>query len=125
MSGFDLIFLKIFQYFKAKKNKKTNAIAVAYIALLQISLLFLLGVFTAIFLKQMHVELMTPFKAWTLFVLCAIAIYFKNWIKYNGKKRKVLNAKALKHKTLGYSVWMLWLLPIACIALALVLLKGF
>ena len=65
----------------------------------------------------MHVDTMSAGKAWTLFVLVSIFIYFKNWMQYGGRKRKVLNAKIIKNKKLSYNIWFLWLLPIVILSL--------
>lgn len=124
MTTFDSLFFHFFQHYKAKKNKKANTIATFYVTLLQCSLLLLLGVFFAGFFRQMHVATMSAPKAWTLFVLVAVVTYFKNWMQYGGRKRKVLNAKILKKKKLTYSMGLLWLTPIAILALTLVLLQA-
>ncbi|SHI42203.1 hypothetical protein [Algibacter luteus] len=124
MSTFDALFFHFFQYYKSKKSKKTNSIATFYLTLLQSSLLLLLGVFFAGFFKQMHVQTMSSVKAWTLFGLVVIFLYFKNWIQYSGKKRKVLNAKVLKNRKLHYNIWLLWLLPVVILGLTYVLYQA-
>ena len=124
MSTFDALFFHFFQYYKSKKSKKANSIATFYLTLLQSSLLLLLGVFFAGFFKQMHVQTMTSVKAWTLFGLVVIFLYFKNWIQYSGKKRKVLNAKVLKNRKLHYNIWLLWLLPVVILGLTYVLYQA-
>ena len=124
MTTFDALFYHVFQHYKTKKNKKANSIAIIYITFLQCSLLLALGVFFAGFFRSMHVSTMSATKAWTLFVLVVIFIHFKNWMKYGGRKRKVLNAKMLKNKKLNYSIWLLWFLPIGILGLAFVLLQA-
>ncbi|WP_298556627.1 hypothetical protein [uncultured Algibacter sp.] len=124
MTTFDSIFFHFFQHYKTRKNKKANSIATFYITMLQCSLLLLLGVFFAGFFRQMHVTTMSASKAWTLFVLVTIFIYFKNWMQYGGRKRKVLNAKMLKKKKLSYNIWLLWLLPIVILGLTYVLYQA-
>jgi ABC-type dipeptide/oligopeptide/nickel transport system permease component len=124
MNTFDAFFFHFFQYYKFKKSKKANSIATFYLTLLQSSLILLLGVFFAGFFKQMHVQTMSSPKAWTLFVLVVIFLYFKNWIQYSGKKRKVLNAKVLKNKKLNYNIWLLWLLPVFILGLTYVLYQA-
>ena len=69
-------------------------------------------------------DTMSADKAWTLFVLVVIFIFFKNWMYYGGRKRKVLNAKRIKNKKLTYNIYMLWFLPIVILALTLVLLQA-
>lgn len=124
MTTFDALFFHFFQYYKTKKSKKANNIATFYVTLLQCSLLLLLGVFFAGFFRQMNVATMSPQKAWTLFVLLVIFIYFKNWMQYAGKKRNVLNAKMLKKKKLSYNIWMLWFFPFAILGLSCVLFQA-
>jgi hypothetical protein len=124
MTTFDIFFFSIFNHYKARFKKQANTIAVFYISTLQIALIFLLGCFFAVFLNQMHVNTMSSSKAWTLFIITSVIIYFKNWIKYSGRKRKVLNAKTNKNKSQMYSIWILWLLPIACIGLSMIILKA-
>lgn len=124
MTIFDSIFFHFFQHYKQKKSKKANSIATFYITVLQCSLLLLLGVFFAGFFRQMHVATMSADKAWTLFILVSIFLYFKNWMQYGGRKRKVLNAKILKKKKLSYNIWLLWLLPIVIFGLTYVLFQA-
>jgi hypothetical protein len=124
MTTFDILFFHFFQFYKTKKNKKANSIATFYITFLQSSLLLLLGVFFAKFFRQMHMDTMSSDKAWTLFVLIVIFIYFKNWMQYGGRRRKVLNAKMLKNKKITHNIWLLWLLPIAVLGLTFVLFQA-
>jgi len=85
----------------------------------------LLGAFFSAFLNQMKVNTMSSTKAWILFSIACVIIYFKNWVQFTGKKRSVLNAKMTKSKSHQYAIWILILLPIGCIALAILLLKSF
>ncbi|OBQ57194.1 hypothetical protein JJL45_01095 [Tamlana sp. s12] len=124
MTTFDKLFSHFFQYYKAEKSKKANEIATFYVSFLQCSLLLLLGVFFAGFFKQMNVQTMSSSKAWILFVLVVIFIYFKNWMQYGGRKRKIRNVKMLKNKKLDYNIWVLWFLPVVVLALAFVLSKA-
>jgi ABC-type nickel/cobalt efflux system permease component RcnA len=124
MNVFDNLFYHFFQHYKIKKNKKANSIATFYVTVLQCTLLLLLGVFFAGFFRQMHVATMSAGKAWTLFVLVSIFLYFKNWMHYGGRKRKVLNAKMLKNKKLSYNIWLLWFLPLVILGLTYVLSKA-
>ncbi|MDB2462951.1 hypothetical protein N9W61_02485 [Algibacter sp.] len=124
MTTFDALFFHFFQHYKTKKNKKANSIATLYVTVLQCSLLLLLGVFFAGFFRQMHVNTMSAPKAWTLFVLVSVFLYFKNWMQYGGRKRKVLNAKMLKKKKLSYNIWLLWVFPVAILGLTFVLFQA-
>lgn len=124
MSIFDTFFFNIFQYYKTKKSKKAIKIATFYVSFIQCSLLLLLGVFFAGFFRQMHVNTMSSSKAWTLFVLLSIIVFFKNWMQYSGKKRNLLNAKMLKKRKQTYNIWILWLLPIVVLGLSYILFQA-
>lgn len=124
MTTFDALFFRFFQHYKTKKSKKANNIATFYITALQCSLLLLLGVFFAGFFRQMNVNTMSAPKAWTLFALVIIFLYFKNWMQYGGRKRKVLNAKMLKKKKVSHNIWLLWLLPVAILGLTYILYQA-
>ena len=121
MSIFDSLFFNVFKYYKDAKSKKANQLATVYISILQCAILLLLGVFFAGFFNQMHMDTISQDKGWTLYILASIFLFFKNWIQYTGRKRSVLNAKMLKRKSRTYSIFMLWLLPVACIALAAII----
>jgi len=123
MSLFDQLFFNVFNHYKVKYKRHANNLAQLYISILQISLIFLLGVFFAAFFKQMNVETMSSSKAWVLFILTAFIIIFKNWIQFSGRKRSVMNAKLSKRKTMRHNIWLLWLLPICSIILSILLLN--
>ncbi|HLV69066.1 MAG TPA: hypothetical protein VKY34_00060 [Xanthomarina sp.] len=124
MTLFDSLFFNVFKHYKDAKSKKANQIATMYVSILQVAILLVLGVFFAGFFNQMNMDTMSQDKAWFLFVLVAVFIFFKNWIQYAGRKRKVLNANMLKKKSANYSIFLLWLLPFACIILAVVILQA-
>jgi len=124
MQTFDSFFFSVFQYYKPKFKQKANTIALFYISSLQCALLLLSGIVLAFFLKQMHTNTISSSKAWTLFFLVSIFIYFKNWIQYSGRKRKILNAKSNKSKHTLYNIWLLWLLLLGSISLSLILLRA-
>jgi len=124
MTTFDTLFFHFFQYYKIKSRKKANSIATFYVSFLQCSLLLLLGVFFAGFFRQMHVNTMSSSKAWVLFVIIAVVIFFKNWMQYSGRKRNVLNAKMLKRKKQTYNIWVLWLLPFFVLGLVFILFQA-
>lgn len=122
---FDQLFFTVNTYYKISYTKKALSIAVFYISLLQISLLFLLGCFFAGFFKQMHVDTLSADNAWILFIITSIAIYFKNWMSYTGRSLMILKAQMNKKKQSDYSIFLLWLLPAASTALAIILLSSF
>jgi hypothetical protein len=111
----------MFQYYKKKNGKKAIRFATLYVSILQCSFLLLLGVFFTGFFKQMHVDTMSASKAWTLFILISVALFFKNWMQYSGKKRNMLNAKRLQQKNQAYSIGLLFILPFIVLGLAYVL----
>ena len=125
MTLFDHFVFNIFQHYKSKYKQRSNTIAILYITFLQSSLVLLLGVFFSIFFNQMHVNTIPSTKAWMLFVIMIAVLYFKNWMFYSGKKRRVLNAKSTKKKAQNFSIRILWLLPFGCIALSILLLQKF
>ncbi len=120
----DTLFYNIFSHYKPKLKQKANNIAVVYITLLQVSLLLLLGVFFSGFFRQMNMVTMSSFEAWTLFMLAAIFIYFKNWMQYTGKRRMMINAKMNKKKSNTYNIYLLWLLPVAILGLTYVVFQA-
>ncbi|MGB6268917.1 MAG: hypothetical protein WBF67_07900 [Olleya sp.] len=124
MTTFDQFFFSIFTAFKARFKQKANTIALFYISALQIALLFLLGVFFATFLSKMNVSTISSDKSWNLFFISAFVIHLKNWLKYNGKTRMVLNAKYNRSKSKQHNIVLLASLPFICIAFALILLQS-
>ena len=125
MSVFDSLFFSVFRSSKTKFKKYSNTIGVIYISILQSSIILLLGAFFAAFFNQMKVNMMSATKAWILFGLTCLILYFKNWIQYTGKKRNILNAKRTRSKSQHYALWIVLLLPLGCILLSLLLLKSF
>ena len=124
MNFFNQLYLTVFNRFKGRYKQKGNTIALFYTSLLQISLLFLAGVFFIKFLEQMKVVVMSSSNTWILFVMTAVFIHFKNWVNYSGRKRRVLNAKLSNKKDLGYSPFILIALPIAIISLSVLFYKA-
>ena len=124
MTVFDTMVFSMFNHYKIRFKRKANTISIFYISILQMAILLFLGVFFSIFFNQMNVETMSPNKAWVLFVIASIIIYFKNWIQYSGKKRRVLNAKSTRSKTKRFNVYVLWVLPFGIVAVSILLLKA-
>jgi hypothetical protein len=124
MNTFDILFYNIFTYFKPKFKQKSNSIAIAYISVLQCSLLLLLGVFFARFFNQMNMSTMSAEKAWTLFVLASGFVFFKNWIQYTGKKRMMIHTRMNKRSNWKYNIWLLLLLPIIVLGLTFILFQA-
>ncbi|WP_452222746.1 hypothetical protein [Lacinutrix chionoecetis] len=124
MTIFDRFFYFIFTRFKAQFKQKANTIALVYISVLQIAILFLLGAFFAAFFSQLHVNSISSENAWVLFVIASIAIHLKNWISYNGKTRKVMNAKFNRKKAPKYNMLLLFSLPFICVLMGYIFLQA-
>ncbi len=123
MTVFDQFYFNVFNHYKARYKRRANTLAVFYISFLQLSIILVLGVFFAAFFNQMNVDTISSQKAWTLFIITSFIVYFKNWIQYSGRKRSVMNAKLNRNKSSQYNIWLLWLLPICCITLSIILLQ--
>jgi len=123
MTILDQLFFSVFNYYKKKKNKFANRIASWYITILEATLLLLLGIFFAEFFKNMRMDTMTKSGAWTLYGIAVVILYFKNWIKYSGRKRRVLNAKYSGSKSFNRNIISLWMFPTCAIILAIILLQ--
>ena len=124
MTTFDSFFFTVFQHYKGTYKKKANSIALFYISTLQCSLLLLSGILLSAFLNEMNSITISPSTAWTLFVILSVFLYFKNWIQYSGKKRKVLNAKRNNKKTpQQFNIWLLWFFLVGSIGLSIILLS--
>lgn len=124
MNLFDRLFFNAFNYYRIRKNRSANRIAIIYISLVHCTLLLFSGICIAMFLDAMNTNTMSSNKAWTLFIMASIILYFKNWIQYSGKKRKVLNAKVLGKQKFkpDYPIFLLWLLPTGTLAVSIILL---
>jgi len=142
-SFFDNYYISVFKHYKKSLGKRSlnialfyitflelsfilalaaffKAIALFYITFLELSFILALAAFFMAFASQMKMSLMSSTKFWVLYVLIALFIIFKNWMRYNGKKRNILNAKFKRNDT---SIYLLWLLPLGCFAIALILLQ--
>lgn len=124
MTIFDKIYLFIFTHYKARYKQKANTMALVYTSVLQMSLVFLLGCFFAAFASQLHVDSLSSGKAWFLFVILSVGIYYKNWMGYSGQTRKILNAKFNKIKKPQYNMTLLFALPFIAIAMGLVFMQA-
>jgi hypothetical protein len=115
----DNFYIAVFNYYKLRLGKKSLKIALFYINLFELSLYLAFSAFFLAFASQMKIPIMSMTKFWILFSIIGCFIVFKNWMRYNGKKRNVLKAKA-KGKQ---SIFLLWLLPIGCLAIAIILFQ--
>ncbi|WP_375237812.1 hypothetical protein [Aurantibacter sp.] len=124
MTIFNQLYLFVFNKYKPKYKLKANSIALIYISILQISLVFLAGTFVAAFSNQMNLDLMSQSKAITFFVIIAIVIHFSNWMSYSGQSRKVMNAKYNKSKKIEQNVILVFCLPILAFLLGSLFLQS-
>ncbi|NRD18773.1 hypothetical protein HNV08_01835 [Winogradskyella eckloniae] len=116
----DKFYITILNHYKKNLGKHSLKIALMYINLLELSITMALGAFFLAFAKQMKMQIMTTTKFWILITLIALFIIFKNWMRYNGKKRVILNAKSVRINT---SIVLLWLIPIAGYLITFILLQ--
>ena len=124
MEQFDTLFFTVFNHYKTTYKTKANDIALLYILFLQASILLLIGTFFMLFFGGMNVDVLSTSKAWVLYIIIVIALIFRNWIYYTGKKRKVLNTTLNKQSaSKSASVWVLWMIPFACLILSVVLMQ--
>jgi len=116
----DTFYISILHHYKKRLGKKSLTLALLYINLLELSIVLALAAFFLAFASQMKMPVMSVTKFWVLYGLVALFIMFKNWMRYNGKKRNILNAKVKPKHT---SIYLLWLLPLGCFAMAFILLQ--
>ncbi|WP_339623578.1 hypothetical protein [uncultured Winogradskyella sp.] len=116
----DNFYITIFNHYKKSLGKRSLIVALLYINLLESAITLALGAFILAFASQMKMTTMSLTKFWVIFVLVAVCISFKNWMRFNGRKRNILNAK-LKPKPM--SIQLLWLLPIGGFLIGLILLQ--
>jgi H+/Cl- antiporter ClcA len=114
----DNYYISILKYYKGKLGRRSLNLALFYINFLELSVLLLLGTFFMAFARQMKLMTMSSYKFWTLFLIVGVFVIFKNWMRFNGKKRNVLNAK---FKSKPMSIYLIWTLPFASLLLAFVL----
>lgn len=117
----DTFYISIYNHYKKLLGKRSLRIALFYINILELSLLLALTAFIMAFATQMKMDVMSSTKFWILFALISAFVIFKNWMRYNGKKRMILNAK---HKSKSHSIFILWLLPFGSLAIGLILLQA-
>ena len=125
MTFFDRLYQNVYHYYRNRKNGYANRIAIWYVTIVQSGFALLLGIFFAEFFKNMRVDTLSSSKAWTLYGVLVIGLFFKNWMQYSGRKRTILKAKSFRASHEDYHIAVLWMLPIGCILLGILLLKVF
>lgn len=116
----DQFYISVLNFYKGHLGRKSLPIALIYINLLELSIILLLSSFFLAFAKQIKLTTLSTTKFWTIFVLISVFIVFKNWMRFNGKRRNVLKAKIKAKST---SIYLLWSLPFACLALTYILFQ--
>jgi len=116
----DKYYITILNHYKKTYGKRSLTIALLYINFLEVSITLALAAFLMGFASQMKMQLMSSTKFWVLFTLITLFIISKNWMRYNGKKRMILKTKAGRNDT---SIYLLWIFPIGCLAIASILLQ--
>jgi hypothetical protein len=95
-------------------------ISLFYINFLELSIYFAFGAFFLAFASQMNFMSIAKEKFWIFYTVVAVSLIFKNWMRYNGKRRHVLNAKLSSKKI---SIVLLWALPFGALLIAIALLQ--
>ncbi|MCC1483290.1 hypothetical protein [Winogradskyella immobilis] len=119
---FDRYYISAFNTLKSSFGKHAIRYALYYVNLLEFLVYALIASFFMAFANQMGIITMHITKVITLSVIIFLFVCFKNWIRYNGKRRHVLNAKS-KHRT-SLQLWKLVMLPVVCILLIVVFSKA-
>ena len=116
----DTYYISVFNFYKKTMGKRSLSIALFYINLLELSIWLALAAFFKAFASQMKFLTISTSKFWTIFIILSVVVLFKNWMRYNGKRRHVLNAKI---KTKVASIYLLWFLPLGSLIIAIALLQ--
>ena len=112
MGTFQLLFLQVFRYYKKRKLKNANKIALLYVTWVQGLFLLLLAVVLSKFMRSMYIDVLSGTEAWILFAVILVMLFFRNWMVYTGRKQKVLVAKSIKSSSAERNIVTLWLIPI-------------
>ncbi len=121
---FHNLFYAAFEHFKTIYGRNANKMAIIYIALTECCILLVLGMFFAVFLSKMHVNLPSGTDLWLFYFVSCLIIFLKNWVQYSGKKRKILNTKSKHTKQNSYGLLALIFLPIGSLILAAILYQA-
>ena len=122
MNQFDTLYFTVQKQYKPKHKQKANGFALWYVSLLQSGLLLFVGVLIAHFFKGMSTSGLSQDKAWLLFGMSVVFVFFRNWMLYSGRKQKIMLAKGRKKASGDYKLWMLWLLLLGVFGLSFMML---
>ena len=118
---FDSFYMTCFNFLKPSFGKKAMTYALYYVSFLEISFYGLLASFFSAFASQMRLGNMSQTKAITITILVALFVCFKNWMRYNGKRRNVLSAKSRRIKL---KLWQIIAFPLICLLLAFIFFQA-
>lgn len=121
---FDHLFFSAFEAFKPRYKRSANNLAILYISILQTLIFFIIGVFFEVFIENLNISPLSADKIWAFLILGTVIIFFKNWIQYSGKKRKVLNSKITRTQEKKTSHLGLLLFPLGCLVLLIILTQA-
>lgn len=113
----DRFYISFLKKTKPRYGRKSISLSLYYICIVEIAFFVLLAVFFSAFATQLNIVKMSTEKVLIIAVLAIIFICFKNWMRFNGKRRNILNAKS-KFKTI--ETWKLILVPMVCILMSVV-----
>ncbi len=116
----DKLYISFLNRLLPRFGKKTSKLAFYYICILEIGLYKVIILFFFAFAIQMKINVLKPPKLIVLLAIMSGIICFKNWLRYNGKRRNILRAK---NKTLHYNTFTLISLPLIFILLIAILLQ--
>ena len=129
MDFFDQIFYKVLTYYQDRAGKGQHARAVSkailYISLLEASLVFLLAALILKLVGRNYAFDLTAGKFWTSLILTSIGIYLFNVLQYNGRRRMKIKSRLIGRHKKTTQIIIFWVVPLALIALTLILLKAF
>ncbi|MDO1501994.1 hypothetical protein Q2T40_17810 [Winogradskyella maritima] len=117
----DHYYISFFNRFKKRYKRSAILFTQIYITLLELSMFTLLLTFFTAFSNQMRLDVISKSSVWVIILVVAGLIWFKNWMKFTGKKRNVLNAKS-KLKPIPF--WQLIVVPLVSFGLGLLFLQA-
>lgn len=121
---FDQLFYSVYELLKPRFKRKATDLAILYLSVLQVLMVLVLGVFFSAFFRNMNSDFLSGNKAWIIFIIITLFLFFKNWIQYSGKQRVVKNSKVNRTQAKKFSVWGIILFPVGCIVLLLILTQA-
>lgn len=117
----DQYYISFFNRFKTRYKRSSIILAQLYITVLEVSVFSLLLCFFTAFSSQMRLDVISTSKVWLIILVVAGILWFKNWMKFTGKKRNVLKANS---KLKPIALWQLIMVPLVCIGLSLLFLQA-